>query len=390
MSKGKKDGGRGNERGRGDTVLHIACSNGNTALVELLLPRGADIEAHSDCDGMTPLMRAAEMDHPECARLLLENGASVTALDKKGHTALHWARLHSKGAEKLLLERGAKPCAWNCAKCKRRRDEPPAGSGGGGSSGGGSVSNGSGSGSSHSGGRGGGGALADPPAKQGIAATRPKQPVTPPVDRSRLDKVELDRLDVAQAKQIVARDPDNPNWIAFTCAEAQWVPLSVDAEMSQHFAAREAVIETAKAQGNDEKIVEEWVGKAEQYLHTWVVRGILTSEKRAAHFRALGRGWVFIQLSSQRSSSGGHWTSGAPSPPLTPPQPQAQGVVVHALPVQAILSPPPCGHPPQSSRHRRSPHPCAPILPHPHQLRLVRAPRSQRHEAADHAIQVVV
>ena len=103
----------------------------------------------------------------------------VAALDKKGHTALHWARLHSKGAEKLLLERGAKPCAWNCAKCKRRRDEPPAGSGGGGSSGGGSVSNGSGSGSSHSGGQGGGGALADPPAKQGIAATRPKQPVTP-------------------------------------------------------------------------------------------------------------------------------------------------------------------------------------------------------------------
>ena len=41
----------------------------------------------------------------------------------------------------------------------------------------------------------------------------------------------------------------------------------------------------------DEKLLEEWIYKAEQYLHVWIVRGILTSEKRAAHFRALGRGW---------------------------------------------------------------------------------------------------
>ena len=42
-------------------------------------------------------------------------------------------------------------------------------------------------------------------------------------------------------------------------------------------------------------------------LHTWVTRGILASEKRAAHFRALGRGWIFLQLSSQSGTKGSHW-----------------------------------------------------------------------------------
>jgi hypothetical protein len=38
--------------------------------------------------------------------------------------------------------------------------------------------------------------------------------------------------------------------------------------------------------------------RAESLLHEWVVRAILQSEKRAARFRSLGRGWIFIQLSS--------------------------------------------------------------------------------------------
>ena len=199
--------GRGRERGRGDSVLHVAVANGNDGTAEMLIEQNADIESKSDCDGMTPLMRTAEMDQPKCARMLLDHGANLAALDKKGHTALHWAFLHSADVAQILLERGGKPCAWNCLKCAnalRRREEAAAtgsGKSGGGSdkSGGGS---GGGSGNHHGGGGGGGGgsALGEPPAKhQGIAATKaPKPPVQPPIDRSKLDKIELDRLDIAQ------------------------------------------------------------------------------------------------------------------------------------------------------------------------------------------------
>lgn len=166
------------------------------------------------------------------------------------------------------------------------------------------------------------------------------------------------RDDCAQAKQIVARDPDDPHWIAFTIAEAAWIPILVDAKMTEHFAAQEVAIDSGK---EDLKVAEEWVSKAEQHLHTWVVRGILRSEKRAAHFRALGRGWIFIQLSAQKATSGGHWTSGESTRPgpsshlsyctcLPSPMPVPLGQPTSRPPCPPVLRPIRIGRQPTSAR----------------------------------------
>ena len=59
----------------------------------------------SNSDGFTPLMRACEYDELACAEVLLDMGAKINAVDHKGHTALHWAFIHSPRITKLLLER---------------------------------------------------------------------------------------------------------------------------------------------------------------------------------------------------------------------------------------------------------------------------------------------
>ena len=125
------------------------------------------------------------------------------------------------------------------------------------------------------------------------------------VDRPKIDpvdRVELDRREVAQFKQIVAKDPDDPSWIAFSSVEAPWIQMSVDGQMARIFEARESIIRS-----DDENAADEWITSAQEVLHTWVTRGILASEKRAAHFRALGRGWIFLQLSSNQGHQGSHW-----------------------------------------------------------------------------------
>ena len=104
-------------------------------------------------------------------------------------------------------------------------------------------------------------------------------------------------------KRVVAKDPDDPSWISFTSSEAPWVPMSVDPEMQKTYDEREAIIRGGANPGPEsEKAADVWVSRAEQALHTWIVKGILMSEKRAAHFRSLGRGWIFIQLSSQHDN----------------------------------------------------------------------------------------
>jgi ankyrin repeat protein/L-ascorbate metabolism protein UlaG (beta-lactamase superfamily) len=87
--------------------LHLAASTGQVAVIELLLSKGANIEA-GDRENTTPLVVAAMLKQPEAVRLLVEKGASMTARDVNGNTALlAAARTGNVEMVKYLVEHGA-------------------------------------------------------------------------------------------------------------------------------------------------------------------------------------------------------------------------------------------------------------------------------------------
>lgn len=91
--------------------LHIACRQGHTEMVQLLLDHGADIHA-KEFRGKTPLFIAAENNLPDMLQQLLACGAKLDAANFKGETPLHAACTmgHTKIVE-ILLEAGADPRA---------------------------------------------------------------------------------------------------------------------------------------------------------------------------------------------------------------------------------------------------------------------------------------
>lgn len=74
----------------GVTPLSLACQNGNTAMVEWLLERGADPNT-AVRGGETVLMTAARTGRPGPVKALLVRGAQVDAKERRGQTALMWA-----------------------------------------------------------------------------------------------------------------------------------------------------------------------------------------------------------------------------------------------------------------------------------------------------------
>jgi len=72
------------------TPLHLLAYDGQKDAAELLIAKGADVNA-KDKRGYTPLHRAAAEGSTEIAELLLANGADVNAKNNKGETPLKWA-----------------------------------------------------------------------------------------------------------------------------------------------------------------------------------------------------------------------------------------------------------------------------------------------------------
>ncbi|XP_069769680.1 inversin isoform X3 [Narcine bancroftii] len=76
----------------GGTALHAAVLAGHVNTAKLLLEHGAQVDA-MDVMKHTPLFRACEMGHKEVIQTLIEGGGRVDLIDQDGHSPLHWAAL---------------------------------------------------------------------------------------------------------------------------------------------------------------------------------------------------------------------------------------------------------------------------------------------------------
>lgn len=71
----------------GDTPLHLAASQENVEIIQLLLSHSANPNEKNN-QGMTPLMKSST---PEILKLLVQYGANVNEKDNDGNTAIHHA-----------------------------------------------------------------------------------------------------------------------------------------------------------------------------------------------------------------------------------------------------------------------------------------------------------
>src|SRR6266571_4314845 len=100
------------EANGGQSALMWAISQHQSAVVEELVRRGADVKAGSKT-GFTPLMFAAQQDDVESARILIDAGANPNEVRPKSGNSytpliIASAMNHAKVAE-LLLDKGADP-----------------------------------------------------------------------------------------------------------------------------------------------------------------------------------------------------------------------------------------------------------------------------------------
>lgn len=88
-------------------LLKLAAEDDQPAIVDLLLDRGADIEATDDL-GRRPLLSAASSGRTAVVRRLLDRGADINGDDWSDQTALSEAAVHGhRDVVALLLSRGA-------------------------------------------------------------------------------------------------------------------------------------------------------------------------------------------------------------------------------------------------------------------------------------------
>lgn len=94
---------------RGRTPLHNACHHGHTEVVQAHVETASDINLFEviDADGNTPLHLACVGGCKAVVKLLVDHGASVTAVNSKGETSVHTSAQHeSDEIMELLLDKG--------------------------------------------------------------------------------------------------------------------------------------------------------------------------------------------------------------------------------------------------------------------------------------------
>ncbi len=82
--------------------MSVAISKGDVNIVKKFIEYGADVNEKSN--GMTPLMVAARYNKTEIIQLLLSKGAVVNAKSENGFTALKYAELSNANEAVELLK----------------------------------------------------------------------------------------------------------------------------------------------------------------------------------------------------------------------------------------------------------------------------------------------
>ncbi|XP_023265113.1 B-cell lymphoma 3 protein isoform X1 [Seriola lalandi dorsalis] len=92
----------------GLSPLHLAVLLGHQDLARMLLDAGADINAMDIKSGQSPLMHAVESNNADMVHFLIENGCDVNSQSYSGNTALHSACGRGQvDTVRLLLKSGA-------------------------------------------------------------------------------------------------------------------------------------------------------------------------------------------------------------------------------------------------------------------------------------------
>lgn len=104
----------------GSTPLHRAISQNQKGMAELLIAKGADVNARAAQGGFTPLHRAVFDHRIEFVELLLNSGAKIDSKDDNGDTPLHRAVAgfpysRDRTTVELLISKGADINAVNNA-----------------------------------------------------------------------------------------------------------------------------------------------------------------------------------------------------------------------------------------------------------------------------------
>ena len=90
-----------------DTALHIACKNGFSEIVDLLILHNADIHVKNE-DGNAPIHIATIYKHKECVEILIDNGADFLELNGRHKSAFALSTGEITTYLKKLLERSHK------------------------------------------------------------------------------------------------------------------------------------------------------------------------------------------------------------------------------------------------------------------------------------------
>ncbi|GIV16927.1 MAG: hypothetical protein KatS3mg022_2362 [Armatimonadota bacterium] len=89
--------------GIGRSALFLAVERGDMSVVKVLVEHGADVNQATD-SGVTPLMIASRDGRLDIVQLLVDHGADPTLRDRRGFTAIDFARGRDRAEHRVIKQ----------------------------------------------------------------------------------------------------------------------------------------------------------------------------------------------------------------------------------------------------------------------------------------------